>query len=383
MIKKCIVLFLPIAFWCGCSSGTFGGDLPHEADSSRMLQLTVTDVAGVAIPNAYIVAFEYSGPKYVRFGEGLTNAVGVFRVSPTKAMDGKFTVIASGYNPQNVGFSVSEKDTKLSVRMSPKTTLSVMSYNILQGLRNNGRIKNTFVDWIKKFDPDILFLQETNSFTDASLASFAARWGHSYSVLLQPRGYPPSITSKFPITDVVRVIGSSNPTVSNPFHHGFIRAKCNGYYLYAIHFDPFHYADRRKEVDYIVNDIAQLPAGSKVLVAGDFNNENAYDMELLGQTTYLTEWQKYKGAGANPDFYVPNQMLNHGMADMFQQTNTYFKASVGVDSLYWKNPRNYYRIDYIFGSANLARKVVYADIIKDYFTDRMSDHYPNYIRLIP
>lgn len=372
-----------MALCCGCNSGSSGEDLPGGADPSRILQLTVTDTAGVAIPNAYVVAFEYSGPKYVRFGEGKTSTAGIFRISPSKAMDGKFTVVASGYNPQNVGFSIGNKDLKMTVRLSRKTSLSVMSYNILQGLRNNGRLKDMFVDWVKQFDPDILFLQETNSFTDASLASFATRWGHPYSVLLQPRSYPPSITSKFPFTEIVRVIGSSNPTEANPFHHGFIRAKCNGYYLYAIHFDPFHYADRRKEVDYIVNDIAQLPAGSKVLVAGDFNNENAYDMQLLGATDYLAEWKKYKGEAANPDFYVPNQMLNHGMVDMYEQTNTYFKASVGVDSLYWKNPRNYYRIDYIFGSSNLSRKVIYADIIKDYYTDRMSDHYPNYIRLLP
>src|SRR5690606_15338017 len=87
-------------------------------------------------------------------------------------------------------------------------TLKIISYNILEGMKNDrSNNYNKFVDWIKSYAPDVLALQEVNGFNQRKLEELAKRYGHSYVItnLKSTDNYPVAITSKYPIESRRRI----------------------------------------------------------------------------------------------------------------------------------------------------------------------------------
>lgn len=382
-VLSCLTLF-------SCSGS---GSEPQTPVSQKLeVTIKVVDEQGTALPNAYVYLQRIVNNVIRREEDGFTNEIGRF-VSPvskpsTQAM---VTVYCSGFEPAQLIYSHTTGKKTVVVTMHPKTDWSIISYNILYGLTEHNYAnvnKERFVSWIQKYDPDLVFLQETNYFTASSLLTFAQRWGHSYVIMNKESGFPCSLTSKFPFTEVKRVGGASytssdlnDPqTPTHPyFHHGYLRAKWNGIYLYCIHLDPFHYEDRKWEIDSLLRDMSTLPSGARIVIAGDHNSENYWDETTIGSATFRSEFYKYRGY--YPNYDVTNAELTYGLKDTYTEKNPYFKASTGHDSTYVTTTRNRWRIDYAFVTQNLTSRISFSDIIKDYYTDRISDHYPVHFRL--
>lgn len=79
---------------------------------------------------------------------------------------------------------------------------------------------NTFVQWAKRQNADIVAFEELNNFTQVSLSKFAMKWGHPYAVILKEIGYPVGITSKYPITNAYKLIKG--------MHHGCLYVEIKG-----------------------------------------------------------------------------------------------------------------------------------------------------------
>jgi endonuclease/exonuclease/phosphatase family metal-dependent hydrolase len=119
-------------------------------------------------------------------------------------------------------------------------------------------------------NPDIVSLQELNGYTGEKLAGDAKAWGHDYSVLLKTTGFPTGITSRYPITDVKRIMDG--------MHHGLLRCRIRGIWFYVIHMHPSDYARRVDEVRILQRDIRGLPEKEpRIVLAGDFNGFSPAD----------------------------------------------------------------------------------------------------------
>ncbi len=116
---------------------------------------------------------------------------------------------------------------------------------------------------MREQNPDVVSLQELNEYTPEKLAEDASKWGHQYTELLKTDGFPTGVTSKYPIEDVQRFFEG--------FHHGLLRVKIQGKYIYIIHLHPSNWETRNREIDWIISDVNNLPKGTPVVLAGDFN----------------------------------------------------------------------------------------------------------------
>lgn len=385
------VSFLLSVFCTACGGGSSDST---PADTGPLdLTLTVVDEQNNPVINAYVYIQRVSANIYKRDDNGYTDQQGRFRLRVRKPSSMYVVnIIKSGYEPTQVTYAHTSGSKSVAAVMHPKTNWSILSYNILYGLtwdNYNNKNKERFVSWIQKFDTDLVFLQETNNFNETTLLTFAQRWGHSYAIMNKSGGFPCSLTSKYPFTEVKRVLGNAVTGSDGPpqtpeypyFHHGYLRAKWNGIYLYSIHLDPFHYEDRKWEIDSLLRDIATLPAGSKIMIAGDFNNENVWDEQTIGANLFRDEFYRYRSY--YPNYAVTDAILESGLKDAYTQKNNYFKASTGKDSTYLTTTRNRWRIDYIFVSPGLTNRISFSDIPKDEATDRISDHYPVHVRMRP
>lgn len=85
--------------------------------------------------------------------------------------------------------------------------LKILNYNVLRGFSSDTTIMSEYIGWVKEIDPDIVTYQEMNFFTQKSLETFAAKYGHRFAAILMEKGFPVAITSKFPIVNVQKSIG--------------------------------------------------------------------------------------------------------------------------------------------------------------------------------
>ena len=113
-------------------------------------------------------------------------------------------------------------------------TLKVLSYNVLEGMKlDKANDYNNFVTWVSEQAPDIMAIEETNGFTKEKLTALSARWGHPYAEMCKENGFPVSITSKYPIEVVSRILDG--------VWHGGIHVKIKGINILVLHLYPFSY----------------------------------------------------------------------------------------------------------------------------------------------
>lgn len=366
MKKEYILTVLFCFFFCSCSKGS-----SDEATTGKLI-FSLENAGGGAIENAFLVLSSIDDNRIVRLGEGYSDAGGCWEFEYSRDFSGNVTVVAPGYEPckktleYEAGFS-----QNIAVTLEKSTSLSVLSYNILEGLKNSEAKKVKFAEWVQKYSPDIVLFQELNHFTEKSLKAFARTYGHSNAYIVKENGYPTGITSKYPLTNVQKI--------TNGQTHGYIHAECQGIHFFVIHLSPRELNTRIAEVKQIIRHIQSLPADAKVLVAGDFNSYNAYDEKAYGPT-FVEERKKFPPR-AEVDYTVTNSMLNAGFKDAFTLfSDGHFKPSIPVHSNEY-DPNRGCRYDYIFLSDNLAGSCIYSDILREKETNVLSDHYPVYIRL--
>ncbi len=118
--------------------------------------------------------------------------------------------------------------------------LRIITHNVWYGFtkKTQPRYAN-WKRWMKAQAPDVVALQELNTYTEERLRADAASWGHPHSVLLKEDGFPTGITSRYPIHDV--------KLIRQGFHHGLLRCRIQGVWLYVIHFHPSNFQFRIDE----------------------------------------------------------------------------------------------------------------------------------------
>ena len=157
---------------------------------------------------------------------------------------------------------------KNEVNQTPPN-LRFITHNIWYGFSKVPDRKDIWIKWMNEQDPDIVALQELNGYTEQGLADDAKSYGHSYSVLLKEEGFPTGITSRYPIEDIQRI--------REGFHHGLIRVRIRGIYIYIVHLHPSNWETRLFEINQIIQDVEALPQNAKVILAGDFNTFSPLD----------------------------------------------------------------------------------------------------------
>lgn len=253
----------------------------------------------------------------------------------------------------------------------------VLSYNVLEGFRKDPARMDTFVAWVKEKDPDLIFYQEMNGFTQKSLEDLAHRFNHPYAVLSKTAGYPVALSSKYPIVDVQKVVDN--------MWHAYITADVHGYKVVAIHLSPHQVVKRRQEMDELLYRISLFPKGSKVIFAGDFNSFNQHDGANITaeRIAKLKEVEEKRPNVRNlwegkPDFSVTDKVEKAGMVDAYRLERGKSRPGFALN-----HPQNPGRIDYIWVSANLRSHVKDCDFVYDDVTKTLSDHHPLIMDLRP
>ena len=275
-----------------------------------------------------------------------------------------------------------------------KATLRVLYWNIQNGMWADqpNEYKN-FIEWVKKYDPDVCVWCEAASiytdYTNEKAADenrylpngwpeLAKKYGHNYAALGGHRdNYPQEITSKYPITTILKITDSDQE--GKPISHGAAiqQVDVNGKKInfVTLHTWPQAYgygvatADRDAskanhegdkyrefEMKYIVDHTVNAPEYSDQadwLMMGDFNSRSMVD-----------EWH-YKEAATKPTQYLCQNVIkdNTTLVDIIANVYPgYFVASTGGS-----------RIDYMYASPSMYSKVKNAITVIDSYTVIYSD----------
>jgi exodeoxyribonuclease-3 len=257
--------------------------------------------------------------------------------------------------------------------------LRFITYNMLEGMKlDTSADKPNFVNWLKQMDPDVLALQEVTGFTQASLEKLAQSYGHPYAVLLiEGEKYPVALTSKYPIVNVQRV--------SDNMDRGFIMARIKDLNVVSLHFTPFDYRKRAQEVDLLLAHLNVQPVKQQWVIMGDFNTVSPTDSANYSDGRMVTNYQAYekkyapiqKLANGKLDYTVIEKIVANGFTDALKKTTPAFVKTVHPKRFEPKNGTDVTsRIDFIFVSRGLVKKIAAAKVLVDDFTNNYSDHYP-------
>lgn len=282
-----------------------------------------------------------------------------------------YTVLFSLTCIMFTGSGCSDKEEELSYAIAIPAidtlrTIKLISYNVYYGLRNDPSIdKKTFIDWISKHDPDIVAIQEANGFTASSLATMAGSYGHSYSALLRESGFPVALTSRYPITNIKRVFTSSN--------QGYIFANILDYNIIVLHLNSASEELRQSEMQTILsNTIDTYPFRKKWMIMGDFNCVSPLDEEAL------------TNASGVKDFAIQSRLLNYyNMVDVIKLRHQEFVSTCRTKKFLedMGDPNWITRYDFVYTSQDLKNNITNSQVIKDAYTDTISDHYPILLEL--
>lgn len=249
----------------------------------------------------------------------------------------------------------------------------ILSYNVLYGLQNDSLIKNEYVNWVKKIDPDIVAYQEMNDFTQKSIEAFAIRYGHPYAVISKTEGFPVALSSKYPIVNVQKVVDN--------MHHVYLVANIRGINVIVIHFSPFNYKKRQLEVNEIIARASLFPKNENIVIMGDFNSLSQVDDIYYKDEGYLKtarerELKESHIRNLNNgqfDYTVTGAMQQAGYVDLLRKFHSDKQFSIPTKKYGSNYPK---RIDFIWANSVFAKTAVSTDILQDPQTDVMSDHYP-------
>lgn len=258
----------------------------------------------------------------------------------------------------------------------------IITWNVYEGMKlDTTPHKTAFAQWIKEKDPDVLAFQEMNKFTQTRLEEFARGYGHPYAILLKDTGFPVALTSKYPISNIEKVI--------DKMHHGYIQATVKDITFFVVHLSPHKYQKRQEEINIILAAADSAPDKRKTVILGDFNAQSPQDSIFYtdGKMAEVQKILKVKNPvydnlrNGQLDYAVVNTVLTKQYIDPVynpKKLNISFSADIQGDPDLKNNKT---RIDYVFLNSFFKDKIKKAFIIRDTFTDKMSDHYPVCVEL--
>jgi len=262
------------------------------------------------------------------------------------------------------------------------SVLRVLTHNVYMGFsKGNAQHHGRWREWVARQKPDVVALQELNGYTATKLAEDAASWGHAHSVLFKEDGFPIALTSRWPIEDVARL--------RDGFHHGLLRGRVRGVYIYVIHFHPSNWEHRIREAAWLAQNVATLPADDRrVILAGDFNGFSPADRTHYEKSSTLIPFfemldqrdPRAKNLHAGRiDYGGLQAILDQGFVDAWARLNPPDAPFIGSFPSPLVRDENHgpdRRLDYIFVSSNLANAVKNCHILRDDETALFSDHFP-------
>lgn len=256
--------------------------------------------------------------------------------------------------------------------------LRLITYNVWYGFTKAPDRKETWINWMKEQQSDVVSLQELNEYTPGKLAQDAEKWGHPHTVLLKEGGFPTGITSRFPIEDIQRYLEG--------FHHGLLRVNIKGIYFYVIHLHPSNWEVRTREIGLILDNIEGLPQGAKVILAGDFNTFSSKDADYYAHGRLApffhsrdVQYKEHNLKAEKLDYSVLERLYNLGWTDLeYQFRSADYRFTGTFPSKVEKEGEHgdLRRLDYVFASPNLIDQIVDANIIANDTTQVLSDHLP-------
>jgi endonuclease/exonuclease/phosphatase family metal-dependent hydrolase len=272
------------------------------------------------------------------------------------------------------GFSSCTSEKKETNHTS--SNFRIITYNVWYGFTEVPERKNAWLTWMKEQHPDVVSLQELNEYTEEKLAIDAKAYGHTYSALLKEEGFPTGITSRYPIEDIQRI--------REGFHQGLMRVRIQGIYFYVIHLHPSNWETRKSELNMIIQDIKNLPPDSKVILAGDFNTFSPLDSVYYKHgrlEPFFNErdslYTEKNLSNGKLDYSVIQDVLDFGLTDVeasMRDSSYNFSGSFPTRIEKEGEHGDQRRLDYVFVSKNLAKKVHRAEIITTALV--LSDHLP-------
>ena len=260
-----------------------------------------------------------------------------------------------------------------------KEKLRIFSYNILEGFshQTDQDRMNRVAEWVKSKSPDIIALQELNSFSSANLSSLAKQWGHPYSAIVKERrGCPVGITSKYPIEVKNKIVRG--------FWHGVLHVRIKDFDILVTHLNPCTCMGRLVEADKIVN-YAKGIKNDKILLMGDLNSHSPFDADYMEE--HATEFrEKYYGAnlvGNEIDYSAIARLLSFPFYDLCYrfvppERRATFPALIQrhIPKSDIARRRVGERLDFLFGTLAVRKITVEGFIMNGEDTGYLSDHYP-------
>lgn len=266
--------------------------------------------------------------------------------------------------------------------LKAQTPLKIISYNVYNYFESEAARKARFVTWAKTQEADVIAYQELVNVSGEELKALGKSIGHPYTALAKEKGYSVGISSKYPITDVKRVMEG--------MHHGFMTAKIEDLNFVVVHLSPFKHEKRRAEVALITDSLQRWAITKKILIMGDMNSLAASDSMSYNRHDRLTPMLKSDSSSnlsntnnGQLDYEIPAYLIQRGFIDTWSMKPKGFNFSY-PSLVFGPVPEaSKERIDYIFISPDLQKNATKPIIVKDAMTDHLSDHYPVSILLVP
>lgn len=273
--------------------------------------------------------------------------------------------------------------------------LRVLYWNIQNGMwadQANGYAN--FVKWVKKFDPDICVWCEAESiyydnsnqssgsmkYLPDGWAALAPKYGHKYVACGGNRdNYPQEITSKYPITTLLRITDGENPAKPVAHGAGLHQVTVNGV---TINFITMHTWPQ----GYGYGVAAAQQEASKAAREGDYYRE--YEMKcVLAQTKNNPKYSAAK------DWLLMGDMNSRTRLDaaaysyaaddpIYLCQDQVLKTTDFVDIIHEKYPNDFMsstygnaRIDFMYASPSMYARVKNAMILIDDWTCSVPSRY--------
>ncbi len=251
--------------------------------------------------------------------------------------------------------------------------MRIASYNIFEGAKAS---LSQLEEFVQQQDLDTLCLQEANDWLDgdpSQLERFATATGLAHIASGGNRRFKIATLSRLPV--------ARTEIHSEGFWHGAVETEVEtptGFVnIWNTHLNPMDEDKRVPEAEYIASHV---DTSKPTLVVGDFNSLSEADNypRNLAQTLAAKGILKF-GAAANR-YDVTRILSKSGLYDI--------AALLGVETSTVPTPVNtdpYHaaklRLDYMFASESLIRRVNELAVPKTYLTDRISDHYPQVLTI--
>lgn len=262
--------------------------------------------------------------------------------------------------------------------------VKILSYNVLYGLKDSANTES-YKQFVKGLDPDIVATQEMNGWTQKTLEELAKTYDHPYALQSKEEGFPVSLSSKTPLINFKKV--------TENMWHAYIYAKVKGIHIFVVHFSPFNYAKRLEEVANILAQVKELPQDEPILIMGDFNSLSGADQAQYGEEVLAgmkkSEVQHAHIRNLNNgqiDYSVLGKLEEAGFKDSYYLTHKEFTGSVptfkdGNGKIKDTNSGKPRRIDFLWCNPTAAKYVTISEVVKDELSHYISDHYPVYVEL--